>query len=337
VATRVLMVFDLPYAVGPDHDYAEEFADPDGSYTENDVYQALLESGYEVRRLSLYDDARLLFDAVRDFKPDVIFNLCEMFHNVTQWDKNIAALIELFDIPYTGATSTSLFLCNDKGLCKKILRFHRVRVPRFHTYYRGHKVWLPKTLKLPCIVKPLTEEASRGISQASIVDDEKGLLARVQMIHERMNLDAIAEEYIEGRELYVSVIGDRALRILPPREMTFGGMAEDEPRIATYKAKWDDAYRSRWGIANDFAKPLDPDVEARIHDVCKRAYRALNIRSYARFDLRVTPSGQVYVIEPNVNPCIAKDDELAQSASKVGISYPGLIRKVVNQALRRKR
>ena len=335
--TRVLMVFDLPYAVKPDHDYAEEFADPEGSYTENDVYQALLESGYEVHRLSLFDDVRPLLDAVRDLKPDVIFNLCETFHNVTQWDKNIASLIELFDIPYTGASSTSLFLCNDKGLCKKILRFHRVRVPRFHTYYRGHKLWLPKTLKLPCIVKPLTEEASRGISQASIVDDEKSLIARVQMIHERMNLDAIAEEYVEGRELYVSIIGDRALRVLPPREMSFGQMAEDEPRIATYKAKWDDAYRARWGIKNDFANALEAGLQEHIHDVCKRAYRALNIRSYARFDLRVTQAGQVYVIEPNVNPCIAKDDELAQSALKVGISYPSLIRKLVNQALRRKR
>ena len=136
---------------------------------------------------------------------------------------------------------------------------------------------------------------------------------------------------------FVRVEGQEDSVFLPPREMTFGEMAEDEPRIATYKAKWDDAYRSRWGIANDFAKPIEPEVEARIHDVCKRAYRALNIRSYARFDLRVTQSGQVYVIEPNVNPCIAKDDELAQSASKVGITYPGLIRKVVNQALRRKR
>jgi len=209
MATRVLMVFDLPYTVKPGYDYAEEFADPEGSYTENNVWQALLECGYEVQRLSLYDDVRPLLDAVRDFKPDVIFNLCDVFKEVTHWDKNILALMELLDIPCTGATSSSLFLCNDKGLCKKILRFHRVRTPRFHAFYKGHKVWLPKTLKLPCIVKPLTEEASRGISQASIVDDEKSFLARVQMIHERMKLDAIAEEYIEGRELYVSIIGDR--------------------------------------------------------------------------------------------------------------------------------
>ena len=335
MATRVLMVFDLPYAVKPDYDYAAEFADPEGSYTENDVYRALLECGYEVQRLSLFDDVRPLLDAVRDFKPDVIFNLCETFSTVTHWDKNIVATMELLGVHCTGASSSALFLCNDKGLCKKILRFHRVRVPRFHTFYRGHKVWLPKTLKLPCIIKPLTEEASRGISQASIVDDETGFLARIKMIQERMNLDAIAEEYIDGRELYVSIIGDRALRMLPAREMTFGQMAEDEPRIATYKAKWDDAYRKRWGINNHFANALEPELQKHLEDVCKRAYRALNIRSYARFDLRVTASGQVYVIEPNVNPCIAQDDELAQSALKAGITYPSLIRKVVNQALRR--
>jgi len=336
MATRVLMVFDFPRSVKPDYDFAEEFADPDGSYTENDVYQALLECGYEVHRLSLFDDVRPLLDAVRDINPDVIFNLCDTFKNVTHWDKNILATMELLGVPCTGASSSALFLCNDKGLCKKILRFHRVRVPRFHAFYRGHKVWLPKTLKLPCIIKPLTEEASRGISQASIVDDEAGFLARVKMIHERMNLDAIAEEYIDGRELYVSIIGDRALRILPAREMTFGQMDEDEPRIATYKAKWDDTYRKRWGIKNHFAKTLEPELQAHIDDVCKRAYRALNLRSYARFDLRVTASGQVYVVEPNVNPCIAKDDELAQSALKAGIAYTTLIRKVVNQALRRK-
>lgn len=326
----------MPYAVSRDHDYTDEFADPEGCYTENDVYQALLENKYEVRRLGLYNDVRPLLEEVAEFKPDVIFNLVETFNRVTHWDKNIAALIELTNIPYTGATPAAITLCNDKGLCKKILRFHRVRGPRFHTFYRNHKVWLPKTLRLPCIIKPLTEEASRGISQASIVDDEKSFLERVTMIQERMKLDVIAEEYIEGREMYVSVIGDQRLRVLPPREITFGQMAEDEPRIATYKAKWDDTYRKKWGIKNTFAGKLSDDLDQRIADVCKRAYRALNIRSYARFDLRVTAAGQVHVIEPNVNPCIAKDDELAQSAKKVGIAYPTLIRMLVNQALRRK-
>ena len=335
-ALRVLFAFDIPYTVERGYDFTEEFKDPEHFYTEDDVYKALQANNYDVRLLGLFNDVRPLLEEVSEFKPDVIFNMVETFNNVTHWDKNIAALLEMLDVPFTGATPTALALCNDKGLCKKILRFHRVRVPRFHTFYRNHKVWLPKTLRLPCIVKPLTEEASRGISQASIVDDEKGFIERVGMIHDRMKLDAIAEEYIEGRELYVGVMGDRRLRVLPARELSFGQMSGDEPRIATYKAKWDDEYRERWGIKNQSAGRLSADVERRITDICKRAYRALNIRSYARFDLRVTASGQVYVIEPNVNPCIAEHDEFAQSAKKMGIAYPALIRMLINQALRRK-
>ncbi|MGH8528847.1 MAG: hypothetical protein ACRETN_03250, partial [Nevskiales bacterium] len=201
---RVLLVFDIPYAVSRTHDYVKEFADAANWYTENDVYQALLENKCEVRRLGLFNDVRPLLEEVEEFKPDVIFNQVEAFHQVTRFDKNIAALIELLNIPYTGATPTAITLCNDKGLCKKILRYHRVRTPRFHSFYRNHLVWLPSTIRLPCIVKPLTEEASRGISLASIADTEKNFIERVQMIQERMNLDVIAEEYIEGRELYVS-------------------------------------------------------------------------------------------------------------------------------------
>jgi D-alanine-D-alanine ligase len=335
-ALRVLFAFDVPYTVERGHDFSEEFKDEENFYTEDDVYKALLANKYEVRTLGLFNDVRPLLDEVDEFEPDVIFNMVETFNEVTQWDKNIAGLIEMLGVPYTGASPAALALCNDKALCKKILRYHRVRVPRFHTFYRDHKIWVPKTLKLPCIIKPLTEEASRGISQASIVDDEKSFIDRVRMIHERMNLDVIAEEYIDGRELYVGMIGDRRLRVLPPREMNFGQLPDDEPRIATYKAKWDDDYREKWGIKNNYALRLSAEVERSIHDICKRAYRALNIRSYARFDLRITPEGKVYVIEPNVNPCIAEHDEFAQAAKKVGIEYPALIRMVINQALRRK-
>jgi D-alanine-D-alanine ligase len=333
---KVLLLFDVPESFPRGHDYKDEFADKENYPTENDVHRALLENGHEVRLLGLYDDVQPLLDEVKEHKPDLIFNLVELFHDTTHFDKNIVALIEMLGIPHTGASSAALFLCNDKAMCKKILRFHRVRTPRFHTFYRGALAWLPATVKFPCIVKPLTEEASRGISLASVVDDQDQLAERVKMIHERMERDAIAEEYVEGRELYVSVIGDARLRVLPPREMTFGQMSDDEPRIATYKAKWDDAYRRKWGIRNAFAGALKNGLAENIQDTCKRAYRALNIRSYARFDLRVTAAGQVYVIEPNVNPNIARDDEVAQSADKVGISYPALIRMLVRQAIRQK-
>lgn len=332
---KVLVLFDVPRRMPRGHDYAREFAEAEYFYTERDVHRAVRELGWRPLLLGIHDDVRPLLEEIDEFKPDVVFNLVEVFAGKTRLDKNAAALLEMTGVPYTGATSEALFICNDKALAKKILRFHRVRVPRFHEFRRGHRVWLPRTLKLPCVVKPLGEEASRGISNASVTDTREAFTERVRFIHESMHMDAIAEEYIEGRELYVSVIGDRRVRVLPPREMKFGALPEDEPRIATYKAKWDDAYRKRWGIKSVFADKLPEGTQTRLNDVVKRAYRALNIRSYARFDMRLTPRGQVVVIEPNVNPCIARVDEVAQSAEKVGIPYNELIRTIVRQAFRR--
>lgn len=167
-----------------------------------------------------------------------------------------------------------------------------------------------------------------------MVDSEASFLERIGFIHDQMKRDAIAEEYIEGRELYVSVMGDKRLTVLPPRELKFGELSDEEPRIATYKAKWDEAYRKRWGIKNVFAGRLPEGVPERITEVCKRAYRALGIKSYARFDIRLTASGQVYVLEANANPCLAYEDEVAQSAERVGIGYNTLIQKIVQMALR---
>ena len=330
---KVLLLFNTPYATPRGYDFKEEFADPENMYTENDVYRALQANGFEVRLLGIYDNIVPLLEEVKEFQPDIVFNLVEVFADKTHFDKNIGALLELLGLPYTGASSEALFICNDKSLSKKIFRFHRLRVARFHTFYRGHRVWRPRTIKLPAIIKPLCEEASRGISQASVADSEEAFIERIRFIHDNMKMDAIAEEYIEGRELYVSVLGNKRLTVLPPREIKFGQLPEDEPRIATYKAKWDDNYRDRWGIKSVFAGKLADGIQERIDDVCKRAYRALNMKSYVRFDIRVTPEGRVYIIEPNANPCIAKIDELAQSADKVGLTYNQLIRKIVMMAL----
>lgn len=330
---KVLQVFNTPYPTEKGYDFKEEFSDSDNMYTENDVHQALVANGYEVRLLGLFDNLTPLFDEIKDFQPDVIFNLVEIFNNKTHFEKNFAAVLELIGIPYTGANSGCLFVCNDKAMGKKILRFHRLRVARFNAFYRGLKVWRPRYIKLPAIIKPLCEEASRGISQASVVDSDDMFVERIRFIHDNMKLDAIAEEYIDGRELYVTVIGNKQLTVLPPREMNFGELPEDEPRIATYKAKWDEKYRKRWGIKSAFANKLADGVWDNIEEACKRAYRALNMRSYVRFDIRVTPEGRVYFIEPNANPCIAKADEVAEAAAKVGISYEQLIRKIVQLAM----
>ncbi len=330
---KVLMLFYSPYQEPRGYDFKEEFADPDNMYTEKDVYETLRKLGHEVSLLGIYNDISVLFEEIKENKPDVIFNMMEVFNDQTHLEKNMAALLEMLGIPFTGSSSGVLYMCNNKAVHKKIFNYHRIKVPRFHDFPKGSRVFVPAKFRLPAVIKPLCEEASRGISQSSIVDNEAAFIERVKFIHQNMGLDAIAEQYIEGRELYVSVIGHKHLTVLPPREMVFQNVPEGEPRIATYKAKWDDHYRKRWGIKSIQARNIDEDVLNSIIDECKRAYRALDARSYLRFDIRLTPQGEVFIIEPNANPCIARIDEMAEAAHQAGISYEQLIQQIVEQAI----
>jgi D-alanine-D-alanine ligase len=330
---KVLMLFYSPYQKPRGYDYKEEFSDPDNMYTENDVYEALKELGHEVTLLGIYNDISPLFEEIKENKFDIIFNMMEVFNDQTHQEKNLAALLEVLDIPFTGASSGILYLCNNKSLHKKIFNYHRVKVPRFFDFPKGSRVFVPAKFKLPAIIKPLCEEASRGISQASMVETPEAFIERVKFIHQNMGMDAIAEEYIKGRELYVTVMGNKPTMVFPPREMVFKKMSPDQPTIATYKAKWDDNYRKRWGIDSVPAKDLSDKILKEINDLCKRAYKALDARSYLRFDLRLDDQGEVYIIEPNANPCIARIDEMAQAAQLAGIDYPQLIQKVLDQAI----
>ena len=332
---KVLMLFYSPCQKPRGYDYKEEFADPDNMYTEKDVLGALKALDHEVSLLGVFNDIAPLFEEIRENKPDVIFNMMEVFNDRSNLEKNMAAVLELLGIPFTGASSGVMFLCNNKALSKKIFTFHHIKVSRFTTYYRGKHVGLPPKFKLPAVIKPLCEEASRGISQASIVDNKEAFIERIKFIHDNMQMDAIAEEYIDGREFYAGVMGHKQVTLLPPREMLFTNFPEGEPRIATYKAKWDDDYRKKWGIKSVDAAKISDGLLAKVEDVCKRAYRALDMDSYVRFDIRVTPQEEVYIIEPNANPCIAKIDEIAQSALKAGISYEDLIQKVLDLAILR--
>ena len=327
------MLFYSPYQNPRGYDYKEEFADPDNMYTEKDVLGALKDLGHEVSLLGIYNDISPLFEEIKENPPDVIFNMMEVFNDQTHLEKNLAALLEIIGLPFTGSSSGVLYLCNNKALHKKIFNYHRVKVPRFHDFAKGRRVFVPAKFKLPAMIKPLCEEASRGISQASIVDTPEAFIERVKFIHQNMSLDAIAEEYIKGRELYVTVTGFRSMMVLPPREMVFKKMSQEQPHIATYKAKWDDKYRERWGIDSVPAKDLDKTILNQINNICRRAYRALDARSYLRFDMRLTQEGEVYIIEPNANPCIARIDEMAQAAKIAGMDYEELIQHVLEQAI----
>ena len=237
-------------------------------------------------------------------------------------------------VPFTGCGSTGLTLCKHKGISKKILSYHRIHVPQFTVIPRGKRCARPKRLQFPILVKPLKEEASYGISQASFVETDEQFKERVQFIHTSHDCDVIAEEYIAGRELYVSILGNHKLEAFPIRELVFKEVPPDEPKIATYRAKWDEEYRKRWGLQNQFAEGLDPALERDIVQTCKRIYRLLTIDGYARVDLRVTPANEIYFIEANPNPILAADEDFAQSALKAGLAYPQLLERIIRTGLK---
>lgn len=330
--SKVLVLFDTAGTPPADQDFSHQLKTDDWA-AEAHVIEALQRLGHELRTLGVYDEPGPIIDEIKAHTPDVVFNLAEHFNERSAFDQNIVSLLEMLDVPYTGSGPTGLTLCKNKGMAKEILSYYKIRVPAFAIFPPGAVVRRPKRLAFPLFIKPLKEEASYGIAQDSFVENDEAFEERVRFIHERMDQEALAEEYIEGRELYVSILGNERLQVFPIREVVFTEMPNDRPRFSTFKAKWDDAYRKRWGIQNIFAEPLPEALAQRIGKICKRVYRALRIRGYGRIDLRVTPAGEVVILEANPNPNLDRDDEFAQSATKAGLTYDGLIRRILGLAL----
>jgi D-alanine-D-alanine ligase len=325
---KVLALFDAIAPTTLDQDLSVELQTEDWK-TEAHVLAALRELGCELGYLAIFDDLDLLRQKVETFQPDILFNLADQFKNNRAFDQNIVSFLEMQGLRFTGCSSTGLTLCKHKGISKKILGYHRIHVPEFVVIPRGRRVGRPKRLRFPIVVKPLKEEASLGISQASFVENDDQFKERVQFIHEKYDNDVIAEEYIEGRELYVSILGNYRLEVFPIRELVFKEVPPDEPKIATYTAKWDEGYRKRWGLQNRFAEGLEPAVVRAIEQTCRRIYHLLTIDGYARLDLRLTAQNEIYFIEANPNPILAEDEDFAQSAGQSGLSYPQLIERIL--------
>lgn len=324
----MLALFDLGEPAALDQDFSEPLK-TEGWKTEADVLRALRALGHEVQYQAIHDDTDLLRQKLQQFPADIIFNLVEEFRNNRAFDQNVASFLELTGVPFTGCGSTGLTLCRNKGISKKILGYHRIRVPQFVMIARGRRPARPKWLSFPILVKPLKEEASTGISQASFVETDDAFRERVEFVHDKLQQDVIAEEYIEGRELYASMLGNHRLDVFPLRELLFREVPPDEPRIATYTAKWNDAYRERWGIESRFAEDLSPELLRAIHRTCRRIYHLLAIDGYARLDLRLTAANEIVFIEANPNPFLAEGEDFALSAEKSGMAYPALIDRIV--------
>lgn len=302
--------------------------------TESNVVIALRELGHEVTVLGVHDDVEYIVSGLKEQNPDIVFNLTEQFRCNRCFDTNIAGLLEMLDIPFTGSGSIGLMLCRDKGLSCELLSRHRIRVPGFAVFYPGKTIKIPKTLHYPFVIKPSYEDASEGISNASLVRDEESLRKRVELVHSHWKQPAKAEEFIEGRELYVSVIGNQRLTVLPPRELSFEADNNNGPVLATYRVKWDMEYQEKWKISFKFAE-IENTLMTRVARICKRTYRALRIHDYGRIDLRITPDNTIVILEANANPDISYGDELSESAAIRGISYNALIDRILNMAFHR--
>jgi D-alanine-D-alanine ligase len=297
--------------------------------TEYDVVAALRAAGHEVRCVGVLDSLTELRGLVAEWKPEIVFNLLEEFDGIVTYDQHVVAFLELLRQPYTGCNPRGLLLARDKPLCKQLLSYHRIPSPNFVVARRGTKLKIPAKLKYPLFVKSATEDASLGIAQASIVEDAAKLKERVEFVHDQVQSDALIEEYIEGREVYVGMIGNDRLTRLPLWEMEFGSLGDKSAAIATRKVKWDKRYQAKHGITTREAKDLPPAVVARLDKLSRRIFRALGLSGYARMDFRVTPAGDVYVLEANPNPNLAAEEDLAQAALAAGIAYPELLERIL--------
>jgi D-alanine-D-alanine ligase len=300
---------------------------------EYDVIETLREIGHEVRVLGIHDDLSGIRLAVEDFKPRIVFNLMEAFAGVTTFDQNVVSYLELLHLPYTGCNPRGLILARDKALSKKLLAYHRLPVPEFTVVRRGRKPRLSKRLQFPLIVKSLFFEASTGISQASVVETPEQLQRRVAFVHDSLGTAAIVEQFIDGRELYVGVIGNERLEVLPVWEMSFALMPENRWKIATERVKWSTQYQKRHGIMTSQAQ-LEPDAMQRIQRIARRSYRALDLNGYARIDMRLDSSGRAFVLEANPNPNLAFGEDFAESAEVGGMPYERLLDRILTLGLR---
>jgi len=294
---------------------------------EFDLVRAMRDRGHEVTCVEPQAEITRVLDAMADRAPHVVFPMLEEFHGFVEFEPHVTALLELRDVPYTGCNPRGLMIARDKALTKTILARHAVRVPAFDVYPRGRRFHPPR-VAYPLLVKSLTEESSAGLAHKSLVRDAKGLRDRVAFVHEEVRSDAIAEEYVLGRELSVAVLGNGRPRTFPPFELDLSGLPPEAPRFVTARVKWDPAFQRRYRIRQRRAR-LPPGAAARIAELGRRVYSLLGLSGYARIDLRLREDGVPFVLEANPNPDLSRADDFARAAAAAGLAYGDLVERIL--------
>jgi D-alanine-D-alanine ligase len=296
--------------------------------TEYDVVSALRAMGHEVFPVEVSNELGVIHVAIDDHRPHVAFNLLEEFDRYPLFDQHVVSYLELMKQKYTGCNPRGLTLARDKALTKKILAYHRLHVPAFAVFPVARKVRRQKRLKFPLLVKSVVHEGSIGISQASVVRNDERLAERVEFIHRKTGSDAIAEQYIEGREIYVGLMGNNRIQTFTPWEHVLENLPEGAHNIATYKLKWNPEYQKVVGFTDRPAE-LPPELERRLLNISRRIYRILMLSGYARLDYRMTDDGRFFLLEANPNPNIADGDYFSDSAKTSGLEYGPLLQKIM--------
>ena len=298
------------------------------------VAKALRSLGHRVSILGSHGNVKRLTAGLSRRKPDLVFNLMEMFGENIFGDIPVAGLLDLCGLKYTGSGPGELYLSQDKGLTKKLLAFEDILYPRFLVFSRGEAFETGGNLRMPLFVKPLRSDSSLGIGGKSLVHDAVALMERVAYIRKELNDSALAEEYIEGREFFVGVLGNAQAKALPPVEVDFTGFPEGVPKVLDSKAKWDERSKEYKGTKSVLAN-LPDELRARLQKVAVDAYRALRVRDYGRVDIRLTDTGEIYVLEVNASCYLERSSEFAMSAAAAGMDYPQLIERIIQLALER--
>jgi len=301
----------------------------------DDIETALKAGDHICTRVVVDDKVEPLVKALTDAGPDIVFNLAEAFGGRSALESNVAALLNLLGLRYTGSSPAGLILAGDKTLTKKVLTFHGILTARFATVFRGAVDWAGD-IGFPLILKPPQEDASLGITQKSIVNDVQELLQTISSLQTEYQGPVLAEQFIDGREFYVGVLGNSDAKALPVMELDFSGYPEGIPKIASWEAKWGDEGDEKGaefeGTKSIFPTDLSDELTEKMQKVALDAFNALRLRDYARVDLRVNAKEEIYVIEVNPNCYLEKKAEFASAAVKSGIEYPALIERILELA-----
>lgn len=298
------------------------------------VARTLRKLGHRVSILGVHGDVKRLISGLSRRRPDLVFNLMEMFGDNVFGDIPVTGLLDLLAVDYTGSGPGELYLSQDKGLTKKMLAFEDILYPRYAVFARDTGFETGGNLRMPLFVKPLRSDASLGIGGKSLVHDAVALMERVSAIRKELDDAALAEEFIDGREFYVGVIGNSQPKALPPVEIDFTGFPEGVPKVMDSKAKWDERSKEYKGTRSVMAQ-LPDELRARLQKVAVDAYRALRVRDYGRVDIRLTDTGDIYVLEVNASCYLARDSEFAMAAGAMGLDYMKLIERIVDLAIAR--